>query len=463
MRVVGEVGHIRPTRKSLLSITFRLQRAATCPAETPVMAFPPSSVNSSSSTADRAARPVLYKSRGAHGMARAARRSRRSGRCPRIEVSSIEDGGPLLAAYGHETVWRRRAIATNNGPSSTAKADTQPRGSRALAPDRAPRSRRPRAAGLGRELRAPRLRSLRRPPWLQWRARYGEAALPHPAAACRFSSPRSNRLPAPRHVAIERNRIHGCGRLPATNHEHGIYLAQSRGAVVRGNRIYANADRGIQLYPDARGSRIVHNVIDGNGQGIAISGAGGQASSGNLIRANVITNSTLRYNVYSDFPRRVGKHNFVRFNCVYGGAAARAGGAGGIMRPTRGFRLEGNLIADPGYGNRSAGDFRLAAHSPCRSLGKRIALRSVSRRSRRRLPLRLAGRIPAPVTGPVKRARLEVKRRGGWTVARRMTTRSSAFAMRVRPQIAKGRRGVAIRVAAPGRAPSKPIWVVRQR
>ena len=267
--------------------------------------------------------------------------------------------------------------------------------------------------------------------------------------------------PAPRHVAIERNRIHGCGRLPATNHEHGIYLAQSRGAVVRGNRIYANADRGIQLYPDARGSRIVHNVIDGNGQGIAISGAGGQASSGNLIRANVITNSTLRYNVYSDFPRRVGKRNFVRFNCVYGGAAARAGGAGGIMRPTRGFRLEGNLIADPGYANRSAGDFRLAAHSPCRSLGKRIALRLVSTHSRRRLPLRLAARIPGPVTGPVKRARLEVKRRGGWTVARRMTTRSSAFAMRVRPQIAKGRRGVAIRVAAPGRAPSKPIWVVR--
>src|SRR5436190_17009655 len=108
MRVVGEVGHIRPTRKSLLSITFRLQRAATCPAETTAMAFPPSSVNSSSSTADRAARPVLYKSRGAHGIARAARRSRRSGRCPRIEVSSIEDGGPLLAAYGHETVWRRR-------------------------------------------------------------------------------------------------------------------------------------------------------------------------------------------------------------------------------------------------------------------------------------------------------------------------------------------------------------------
>jgi parallel beta-helix repeat protein len=266
--------------------------------------------------------------------------------------------------------------------------------------------------------------------------------------------------PAPRHVVIERNRIHGCGHLPATNHQHGIYLAQSRGAVVRGNRIYANADRGIQLYPDARGSRIIHNVIDGNGQGIVVSGAGGQASSGNLIRANVITNSALGYNVYSDFPRRVGKRNLVRFNCVYGGAA-RARGAGGVLRPTRGFRLKGNVIADPRYANRSAGDFRLAAHSPCRSLGKRIALRSVSKRSRRRLPLRLAGRIPGPVTGPVKRARLEVKRSGRWAVARRMTTHSSGFAMRVRQRIAKGRRRVAIRVAAPGRAPSKPIRVIR--
>ena len=72
---------------------------------------------------------------------------------------------------------------------------------------------------------------------------------------------------ADRH-AIELNRIHDCGQLPATNHDHGIYVAAATDTLIRDNWIYDNADRGIQLYPDAqrhRGSR--GNVIDGNGAG----------------------------------------------------------------------------------------------------------------------------------------------------------------------------------------------------
>src|SRR2546423_845837 len=52
-------------------------------------------------------------------------------------------------------------------------------------------------------------------------------------------------------VTIQRNRIHDCGVLPANNHEHGIYLAYADGTQILGNVIYDNADRGIQLYPDA--------------------------------------------------------------------------------------------------------------------------------------------------------------------------------------------------------------------
>ena len=50
---------------------------------------------------------------------------------------------------------------------------------------------------------------------------------------------------------IEHNRIHDCGELPATNFDHGVYVAEARDTVIRDNWIYSNADRGVQLYPDA--------------------------------------------------------------------------------------------------------------------------------------------------------------------------------------------------------------------
>ena len=61
--------------------------------------------------------------------------------------------------------------------------------------------------------------------------------------------------PVPRDVVIERNRIHDCGELPATNLDHGIYVARPTTTMIRDNWIYDNADRGVQLYPDAQDTR----------------------------------------------------------------------------------------------------------------------------------------------------------------------------------------------------------------
>src|SRR6202035_428786 len=61
---------------------------------------------------------------------------------------------------------------------------------------------------------------------------------------------------------IERNRIHDCGVLPAANHDHGIYVDEADNTQILENVIYKNADRGIQLYPDAQGTIIEHNIID---------------------------------------------------------------------------------------------------------------------------------------------------------------------------------------------------------
>ena len=164
---------------------------------------------------------------------------------------------------------------------------------------------------------------------------------------------------------IARNRIHNCGELPPTNHDHGIYALASRGAVIRHNYIYDNADRGIQLYTDAQRSKIVNNVIDGNGQGIIFSGDSGYASSNNYVARNIISNSKVRYNVESHWPddNRVGVGNRVTQNCIWNGER------GNIELPPEGFVAFNNVIADPRYANRARKDFRLREGSPCRRYG----------------------------------------------------------------------------------------------
>ena len=166
---------------------------------------------------------------------------------------------------------------------------------------------------------------------------------------------------------IEFNRIHDCGRLPVTNHDHGIYVATATDTLIRGNWIYDNADRGIELYPDAQNTTITGNVIDGNGSGIIFSGEFGVASNGSRVEGNVIANSRVRDNVESWYPpgNPIGRDNLVRGNCVKGGAYDD--GSGGIS-DQRGFKVVETVRAKPAYASRSARDFRLEAGNPCRDV-----------------------------------------------------------------------------------------------
>jgi nitrous oxidase accessory protein NosD len=164
-----------------------------------------------------------------------------------------------------------------------------------------------------------------------------------------------------RDVTIQRNRIHECGRLPATNLEQGIYVAVARGTRIVGNWIYENADQGVQLYPDARGTYVAGNVIDGNGEGIIFGGLPRVAARDNLVQGNVISNSRIRNNVEWHFEGTVGTGNVVRRNCIGGGAGD--GGNGGIMEPAIGFKLVDNVRAQPEF--RSPGDYRLKPGSAC--------------------------------------------------------------------------------------------------
>jgi parallel beta-helix repeat protein len=168
-------------------------------------------------------------------------------------------------------------------------------------------------------------------------------------------------------TTIEFNRIHTCGRLPVTNHDHGIYVASATNTLIRGNWIYDNADRGIELYPDAQNTTITGNVIDGNGSGIIFSGEFGVASNGSRVEGNVIANSRVRDNVESWYPpgNPIGHDNVVRDNCVKGGAYDD--GDGGISEQ-RGFKVVETLRTKPAYASRSTRDFRLEPGNPCRDV-----------------------------------------------------------------------------------------------
>jgi parallel beta-helix repeat protein len=154
-----------------------------------------------------------------------------------------------------------------------------------------------------------------------------------------------------RDVSIRSNRIHDCGRLPPTNHDHGIYVGEARDTRIVGNHIYDNADLGVHMYPDARRTYVAGNVIDSNGEGVLFGGTADVAPRDNLVEHNLITNSRTRYNVESHFEPGgpIGENNIVRDNCIEGGA--RDDGSGGIAAQI-GFEASGN-VTEPGRACRA--------------------------------------------------------------------------------------------------------------
>ncbi len=175
------------------------------------------------------------------------------------------------------------------------------------------------------------------------------------------------KTPIPNGVVIENNRIHDCGPLPADNHDHGVYIAVGRNTVIRDNLIYDNADRGIQLYPVAMRTRVVRNVIDGNGEGIIFGGR----TNHSLVKDNIISNSTVRHNVEATAPKA--SHNVVRDNCLWSERADEYYRGdppnSGVLPGSPGFRVERNVIADPEFDNRIG--FHPDAGSPCARFGPR--------------------------------------------------------------------------------------------
>jgi nitrous oxidase accessory protein NosD len=168
----------------------------------------------------------------------------------------------------------------------------------------------------------------------------------------------------PDRFVIQRNRVHDCGRRPETNHDHGIYISIGDRGVIRDNVIAGNADRGIQLFPNATRTRVVRNTVDGNGSGVIFS----NDSSRNVVRDNVFTNAMVRWNAESH--KLVGRGNRFESNCVRGGNPdPDYNQNGGVMLPSLVAQSDNLEPAGEPYRDRAKGDYRLTPGGPCEGKG----------------------------------------------------------------------------------------------
>jgi nitrous oxidase accessory protein NosD len=167
-------------------------------------------------------------------------------------------------------------------------------------------------------------------------------------------------------LLIEDNRIRRCGRTGKL--DHLIYVVNSRNAVIRHNVLVGNPGGwAIHLYPDADGTLVEGNVIDSNEGGVIFAGSGaGATSDGNVVRENVITNSSPRWNVESSWSGGPpGEGNSASRNCLF---STGPGSPSGLGRED-GFDESDNVVATgPVYVDRQGGDYRLRPDSNCASV-----------------------------------------------------------------------------------------------
>ena len=163
------------------------------------------------------------------------------------------------------------------------------------------------------------------------------------------------------YTTIDSSTIHGCGELPSTNQDHGIYISGYY-ATITNDYIYDNADRGVQLRGSQNGT-IQHNVIDRNGEGVIF---GDQVTSNNDVSDNIVSNSNIRWNAESYWGSGpVGTGNSFHDNCVSASnSTSYYDSQGGVDTPD-GFSTSANTIGNPLYVNASAGNYAIPSASPC--------------------------------------------------------------------------------------------------
>jgi hypothetical protein len=140
-----------------------------------------------------------------------------------------------------------------------------------------------------------------------------------------------------------------------------VYAASAVGLWMTRTAIWNAAAWGVQLYPAAQGARIEYNVLDDNGGGLVIGGAGTRASSDNLVQHNIVSDPRHFPAIAEYWEDAVGTGNRVVRNCVWPATAL------GSEAPV-GFVAAGNVSAQPAYTDRAARDYRPRPDDPCTAL-----------------------------------------------------------------------------------------------
>jgi Right handed beta helix region len=197
-------------------------------------------------------------------------------------------------------------------------------------------------------------------------------------------------------TVIDHSRVHDCGRLPATNHDHGIYVNAANDVKITNDWIYDNADRGIQLYPDAQHTTVTGNVIVGNGEGVIFSSDTGFApSSDNVVANNIIADSNQRWNVESFWGGAVGHGNVLQNNCLHASNPDSSYDSSGGVQTPDGFSASGNLTANPRFVDAARHDYALAPTSPCAAVYAEPLAKTGPAKRVRRTGARLTGTVDA--------------------------------------------------------------------
>lgn len=159
-------------------------------------------------------------------------------------------------------------------------------------------------------------------------------------------------------TVVRLNRFHDCGNPANGGLDHSIYAQNSVDGAITDNVFTGSSAYAIQLYPNADRNHVARNVIDGNARGLVFGGNTTLTSDSNVVEHNLITNSYARYNVEDSWSGPEGTGNVLQRNCVHNGAS------GNLANPD-GWTATENLVVDPQYVDRAAGDLRLRAGSPC--------------------------------------------------------------------------------------------------
>jgi hypothetical protein len=178
-------------------------------------------------------------------------------------------------------------------------------------------------------------------------------------------------------IVITGNRVHGCGMSPKLNWTdadsgaHGIYLVNTRNAVVTQNLVYDNRYRGFQQWPTGSGTLVANNLFVRNATQINIGSALTDGypwySSDTTIRDNILVEKTdyrtdkNQASIAFNFPQGSPTYgNTAVHNCI---SADRQQFAG------FGYSQSDTISATATFVDAANDDFTLTADSPCQGLG----------------------------------------------------------------------------------------------